>query len=264
MLFTDQMLREVRLNTSPQRIISLVPSQTELLYDLGLGDRVVGITKFCLHPDAWYRGKHRVGGTKSVNFDKVRDLNPDLIIGNKEENERSNIEALDESYPLWMSDIYNLQEALEMIGSIGDLTDTRDAAAELIQNIETAFKDFDSWVAEHVHNRPSVAYFIWQDPDYCAGKNTFIDAMIERCGMRNYLNSERYPEFEMDGDEVPDYIFLSSEPFPFKNKHMDNFRKKFPNSKVVLVDGEMFSWYGSRLALAPTYFKSLLQELTSN
>ncbi|GAB5415915.1 MAG: helical backbone metal receptor [Crocinitomicaceae bacterium] len=264
MLFKDQMLREVPLEDSPQRIISLVPSQTELLHDLGLGERVVGITKFCLHPDAWYRGKHRIGGTKSVNFDKVRDLNPDLIIGNKEENERSDIESLEESYPLWMSDIFNLQDALQMIQSVGELTDTKMKAEELIQRIEAEFDAFDTWVEENVHDRPSVAYFIWKDPDYCAGRNTFIDAMIERCGLQNYMNSERYPEFEMNGEEVPDYIFLSSEPFPFKNKHIENFRKKFPNSKVVLVDGEMFSWYGSRLTLAPAYFKSLLQELASN
>ena len=90
----DQMLRTIQVPSHPHRIISLVPSQTELLYDLGLGDRVVGITKFCVHPEAWFRTKPRVGGTKKVDIDKVRALKPDLIIGNKEENERKDIEAL--------------------------------------------------------------------------------------------------------------------------------------------------------------------------
>lgn len=258
------MLRDVQLEQSPQRIISLVPSQTELLHALGLEDRVVGITKFCLHPDQWYRGKHRVGGTKSVIFKKIEALNPDLIIGNKEENERSDIETLEKSYPLWMSDILNLEDSLQMIRAIGEITETSEEAEKIIKNIEASFEDLDNWVQENIKDRPSVAYFIWRDPDYCAGSNTFIDVMLERCGLQNFMTTDRYPEFQADGVEAPDYVFLSSEPYPFKGKHMDEFREKFPKSKVVLVDGEMFSWYGSRLTLAPAYFKSLLQELTAD
>ncbi|HMW97217.1 MAG TPA: helical backbone metal receptor, partial [Flavobacteriales bacterium] len=112
---TDQMHRTVVVPEAPQRIISLVPSQTELLHDLGLGERVVGITRFCVHPEAWFKTKPRVGGTKKVDFDKVRALKPDLIIGNKEENERADIEALEREFPVWMSDIRKLEEALKMI-----------------------------------------------------------------------------------------------------------------------------------------------------
>lgn len=264
MLIKDQMQREVRLDNPPQRIISLVPSQTELLHALGLGDRVVGITKFCLHPDVWYRGKHRVGGTKSVNFDKVAALEPDLIIGNKEENDRSDIETLTRSYPTWMSDILNLADALKMIEEMGVLTGTETRAAELIAEIESEFTSLDQWVASNVKEKSSVAYFIWKDPDYCAGANTFVDTMLERCGLQNFMTADRYPEFQIKDGVTPDYIFLSSEPYSFKRKHIKAFEDKFPDAKIRLVDGEMFSWYGSRLTLAPKYFQSLLQELATD
>lgn len=257
------MNREIRLDQTPKRIVSLVPSQTELLHALGLVNEVVGITKFCVHPDDWYRNKTRIGGTKKVNFEKIHALNPDLIIGNKEENERSDIDRLEHEYPVWMSDIFNLEDAFEMIRSIGDLTGTSDKSNELIRRIQKEFEDLDAWVAKQVNEEVSVAYFIWKDPDYCAGTNTFIDAMLKRCGLKNYLQEERYPEFKA-GTSSPDLIFLSSEPFPFKEKHIQEFQEMHPKAKVVLVDGEMFSWYGSRLEMAPAYFKRLLKQLTSN
>src|ERR1035438_9640363 len=107
---TDQMGRRLELHSRPKRIISLVPSQTELLYDLGLRDEVVGITKFCIHPKAWMKTKTIVGGTKKLNIDKIIALNPDLIIGNKEENEKLQVEELMRNFPVWMSDISSLEE----------------------------------------------------------------------------------------------------------------------------------------------------------
>ena len=102
-LFIDQLQSEIRLDRVPRRIVSLVPSQTELLYDLGLEDEVVGITKFCIHPNKWFSSKDRIGGTKSINIDQVKSLAPDLIIGNKEENTIEDIERLREIAPVWMS-----------------------------------------------------------------------------------------------------------------------------------------------------------------
>lgn len=265
MEFTDQMNRCVRLDSNPQRIVSLVPSQTQLLHALGLEDRVVGITKFCIHPDDWFRSKPRVGGTKAISFDKVRELNPDLILGNKEENERSDIESLEKDFPVWMSDIYNLEDALEMIHAIGELTETQSKAKDLVELIQSKFSPLHP--PPHSHSgsgsqTKTVAYFIWNEPGFCAGTNTFIDDMLQRCGLKNYFSEERYPEFKV-GEGSPDYIFLSSEPFPFKESHRQDFQKQFPDSKVVLVDGEMFSWYGSKLLDAPAYFEGLLKQLTS-
>src|ERR1700741_1030662 len=121
MRFTDQMNREIELKGSPKRIISLVPSQTELLWHLGLREELVGITKFCVHPEEMFHTKPRVGGTKKFDLKKIAELKPDLIIGNKEENEQVQIEELMKQYPVWMSDITNLDQALDMISRVGAL-----------------------------------------------------------------------------------------------------------------------------------------------
>ena len=253
--FVDQMNNTIRLSGVPRRIVSLVPSQTELLFSLGLGDRVVGITKFCIHPDDWFRSKKRVGGTKDVSFNKVKALNPDLIIGNKEENEKSNIEELSSIAPIWMSDIFNLDDSLEMIQKIGKLVDSSDHARLLIENIKKEFSLLQNTVsAKFKENRPTVLYLIWRKPFISAGKNTFINDMLNKCGFANFMNEERYPEINMNSQKSPDYVFLSSEPYPFKENHIKEIQLIYPKAKVLLVDGEMFSWYGSRLLESPRYF----------
>src|SRR5215213_9070876 len=104
-LFTDQLSRNVEIIRSPKRIITVLPSQTELLYDLGLRDEVIAITKFCVHPKEWFQTKMRIGGTKQLNLQKIRDLKPDLILANKEENTREDIEELAKDFPVWISDV---------------------------------------------------------------------------------------------------------------------------------------------------------------
>lgn len=257
--FRDQMNQLIELSDVPKRIVSLVPSQTELLYDLGLKEEVVGITKFCIHPKVWFNSKERVGGTKSVDIEKVRALQPDLIIGNKEENTKEDIEQLKTIAPVWMSDIYTLADAEEMIVQLGHVLNVREEADLLLAEIRAEFTKLRAFVANLELTGKSVLYFIWHDPDFLAGKNTFIDAMLSECGLVNATNKERYPE--LDGSIQPDFVFLSSEPYPFKEKHVSTYEKKFPNSKIILVDGEMFSWYGSRLKLVPTYFRKLMEEL---
>ncbi|MDG1147928.1 MAG: helical backbone metal receptor [Crocinitomicaceae bacterium] len=259
--FTDQLNNTIRLESSPCRIVSLVPSQTELLYDLGLGDRVVGITKFCIHPKEWFRTKSRVGGTKNIDIAKIKALQPDLIIGNKEENDFENIESLRGIAPIWMSDISNLSDAYAMIASLGKVTNSVAESLALIDDIKVGFNKLkNSQVVRSLRGK-SVHYFIWHDPDMVAGKSTFIDAMLLECGLHNLTKEARYPEVDLSSN--PDFIFLSSEPFPFKEKHLAYFKKHFSESKLVFVDGEMFSWYGSRLKKAPEYFESLLNELTN-
>ena len=248
------MKREVILPAFPLRIISLVPSQTELLHYLGLENEVVGITKFCIHPYKWFRSKERVGGTKSLDIEKIRGLKPDLIIGNKEENEQSDIESLMEIAPVWMSDIFNLEDALFMIKSVGDIANRSIESIELVKLIQSRFESLNS-----IKEDKTVLYFIWQEPMMLAGKNTFIDAMLQKCGLTNLAGNERYPE--ASGKEKPDVVFLSSEPFPFAEKHITDFEEIYPNAKIVLVDGEFFSWYGSRLKDAPAYFNQLLAQL---
>ncbi len=256
----DQLHRTVLVPDHPQRIISLVPSQTELLYDLGLGDRVVGITKFCVHPEEWFRSKPRVGGTKQVDIEKIRALKPDLIIGNKEENAQADIEALEKEFPVWMSDVRNLGDALVMILRMGELTGTYAQAENLADNIAAVFM-----LHHPLKPKLTAAYFIWQEPMMVAGTDTFVNDMLQRCGLENAFahRKERYPEVspaELAAAD-PDVILLSSEPFPFGEKHIASFNLICPGTPVLLVDGEMFSWYGSRLLKAPAYFNDLLAPL---
>lgn len=241
------------------RIISLVPSQTELLFHLGLRDEVVGITKFCIHPADVCKTKTKIGGTKQFNFAKIERLQPDLIIGNKEENYREGIETLQKKYRVWISDILTLEDALQMIGTVGNLVGKAHQATFLSKEIAEAFAKI-----RPVTSPQRVAYFIWRKPYMVAGNNTFIDDMLNRCGFTNVFASlTRYPEVseEMLAAANPEYIFLSSEPYPFGEKYIAEFQKILPKAKTLIVDGEMFSWYGSRLLLSAKYFESLIKHL---
>jgi ABC-type Fe3+-hydroxamate transport system substrate-binding protein len=263
---TDQMGRHITIPQRPHRIISLVPSQTELLFDLGLGEVVVGVTKFCVHPSTLLRAspadptrdKPVIGGTKQFNFDLIDQLQPDLILGNKEENYQEGIERLAATYPVWMSDIYTLADALKMIRQVGGVTGKEAGAEQMAQEIEARF------AALPALSRPlRVGYFIWQKPFMVAGRPTFVDAMLARCGFVNALagvGDGRYPEvtFEIIQAADLDAILLSSEPFPFGEKQRAEFVAQFPGTAVYLVDGEMFSWYGSRLLLAAGYFRQFI------
>lgn len=251
----DQMNNIIRLDQKPKRIISLVPSQTELLYDLGLNSEVVGITKFCIHPKSWFKNKTRVGGTKTVNLKKIKELNPDLIIANKEENEQNQIEALQKEFPVFISNIYNISDSLEMINKVGDLTETATKANEISSTIQSGFAKLE----EFTIIRKTCLYFIWREPYMACGKDTFVNDMLNRCGFNNLLDG-RYPEVNIEVIQKlnPEYILLSSEPYPFKQKHIDELQTKVPNSKIRLVDGELFSWYGSRLVKSPEYFKQFI------
>lgn len=255
----DQLNSTIRLASTPRRIVSLVPSQTQLLHAFGFENEVVGITKFCISPDEWFQTKTRVGGTKSVHIEKVRALQPDLIIGNKEENTKEDIEALRAIAPVWMSDIYTLNDALHMIESLGTLLGKENEASSIKHQIQQAFQQLSDFTKSHETFRKSVLYFIWNQPDFVAGKNTFIDSLLTACGLVNACEDERYPE--ANPSHQPDFIFLSSEPFPFEQKHLQKFQRTYPHSKIVLVDGEMFSWYGSKLMEAPKYFQALLKSI---
>jgi ABC-type Fe3+-hydroxamate transport system substrate-binding protein len=254
--YTDQMQRTVEINSTVSRIVSLVPSQTELLVDLGLRDKLVGITKFCVHPAGLKKEVQLIGGTKNAKIDLIRSLEPDLIIGNKEENNQADIEKLQEILPTWMSDIFNLEDALDMIRKVGAITGTSERASEIISKIRANFSRLESLKKTN----KTVLYLIWKNPYIAAGPNTFIDAMLSTLGFQNAMQEERYPEVKLEALN-PDLIFLSSEPYPFKEKHIEELQNQFPNSQVVLVDGEYFSWYGSRLISAPGYLEELLNQI---
>ncbi len=244
------------LDYIPSRIVSLVPSQTELLHYIGLNKEIIGITKFCIHPDEWFKTKTRIGGTKNIDIEKVIQLNPDLIIANKEENTREQIMALSKNFNIWVTDINNLQDALIMINDIGQLTGKMEDTVILIEKIKENF----TIIAKKSGLIPSV-YLIWKEPFMTVGGDTYISNLMLQAGFKNVFSQlTRYPI--VTTAEIinlnPARLFLSTEPYPFNAGHVEEMQKSMPGIKVVLVDGEMFSWYGSRLLLVPDYFQNLM------
>jgi len=259
--FIDQLGREVLVPFPPQRIVSLVPSQTELLADLGLEQQVVGITKFCVRPERWFRTKTRVGGTKKLHLERIRALQPELILANKEENEREQIQTLAAEYPVWVSDVRTLEDALGMILSVGELTDRADRARTLAEQIRRGFEGLQG-----LGPALRAAYFIWRRPWMVAGSDTFINELLAAAGFENAFGDRpRYPEVSLEelAAARPQVVLLPSEPFPFRERHAEEIRAVLPAAAVKLVDGELFSWYGSRLLYAAPYFRRLRTELLS-
>jgi len=261
-IFIDQLNREVSFNYPPKRIISIVPSQTELLFELGLSEEIIGITKFCVHPLQQFKQKTKVGGTKKLNLELIRSMNPDLIIGNKEENSREDIEILSREFPVWMSDVYTLEDAMKTITQIAELVDRQPEAAYLNFLINAGFTDLQTLALQQGIDK-KVIYLIWKDPYMIAGKDTFIDDILTKNGLTNVCKESRYLEIQLDTivSLKPELVFLSSEPYPFKEEDIAVLRSALPNAKIMLVDGEMFSWHGSRLVKAVQYLFQLQKEL---
>jgi ABC-type Fe3+-hydroxamate transport system substrate-binding protein len=252
---TDQMGRSVFVPERPVRIVSLVPSQTELLAALGLEEEVVGITRFCVHPDRWFRSKTRVGGTKDAAPDRILALRPDLVIGNREENTRELIGALESRVAVWMSEVESLDDALHMIRAVGHITNREQEGRSLADRIRAAFDGLPDFPAA------TCAYMIWRDPLMAAGNGTFIDAMLRAGGLENVFadRAGRYPETDLKelAGLNPSLILLSDEPYPFKGRHIREFRDACPHSDVRIVSGEPLSWYGPRLLTTPGFLKGL-------
>lgn len=259
----DQLDRDINLNSSPKRILSLVPSQTELLHDLGLENAIVGITKFCVHPIHFKKTKQIVGGTKTINLEKIKALNPDIILCNKEENTKEIVKQCEAICTTHVSNIVNIDDCLELIAQYGEIFKKETNAAKISDKIKVNLKDFQAFIKNK--QTLKAAYFIWRNPWMVAGNGTFINHLLELNKFENvYKNLERYPEINLEKIQEegnPEIILLSSEPYPFKDEHVLEISCATYNTKTLLVDGEMFSWYGSRLIKAFDYFKKLHQKL---
>ena len=260
MEYKDQMGRQLQFSKVPVRIVSLVPSQTELLVDLGLEEYIVGVTKFCVHPENLRKKKVVVGGTKQIHLQKIQSLDPDIILCNKEENTETIVNELSEIAPVHVSDIKIIDDVLELIEMYGALFQISQNAESISKEIQQRYRLFSKSIVAFENNK--VAYFIWRDPWMVAGQDTFIDYLLSVCGFINMCTEEegRYPELQLKKLEDVDYVFLSSEPFPFVKKHCAELQP-FTKGQIVLVDGEYFSWYGSRLLSAFEYFADLRKQL---
>lgn len=256
----DHLGRKITLLQPPQRIISLCPSQTSTLYALGIGERVVGRTRFCIHPKPEVDMAIQVGGTKEVKMDRIRMLKPDLIIGEKEENTKEMIAELEKKFPVFVTDVRDHNSARKMILDLGILTSSESEAKSIVAQVDASMAQI-----EELKPKQTCLYFIWKDPWMVAGADTFIDSMLEKCGFVNLGKSlsGRYPMLEKKDllPENPSVVLLSSEPYPFKSTHLAEIRSIFPNSVIKIVDGEAFSWYGSNMVGVEKYLNVLLQEI---
>lgn len=260
MKFIDQIGRQLSLEKNPERIVCLVPSLSELLVDLGLESKLVGVTKFCVNPKYLLQEKTVVGGTKSVHFDRISALKPDIIICNKEENTKELVEKCEKIAPVHISDLKNLEDVYGLILLYGNLFEVMPKATLMVENIKQKAANFRDSVKST--NSQKVAYVIWKKPYMVAGKDTFINFLLDINGLENmFINHEgRYPEVELKELAKADLILLSSEPFPFNKKHIDEI-SEHTKAQILLVDGEYFSWYGSRLLGAFTYFEELQKQI---
>ena len=256
----DGMERKVCFSHTPRRIISLCPSITETLYELGLNDLVVGRTSYCIHPEEKVKGATVIGGTKQVDVNLIRELKPDLIITDKEETPKEVAEVLMEEFPLFIFDVQNYNHALKMIDVLGEITNQEEKAKSMVSSIEEEF----AFLPGVDNNR--VAYLIWRKPYMAAAKNTFISAMLDKCGFYNVLldyKEERYPA--VTAEELReldlDYLFLSTEPFPFSEQHKNELESELPGVNIFFVDGQSFSWYGAKMEKAGRYFRSMIETI---
>lgn len=250
----DQMGRLLTFEQPPKRIVSLVPSLSELIWDMNLNTELIGVTKFCVHPDSLRKEKVIVGGTKNVKVDRLITLNPDLVIANQEENTREEIESISKLFPTYISDIKNIEDTLKLVEDVGIICDRKQEARDLTIKINNS-------LPHNIQKKRSAIYLIWNDPYMSVGGDTFISHMMKRLGFENCLKSKvRYPLLtEEDILSIsPDELLLSSEPYPFKETHLKTIQEQFPKVKVRLVDGEAFSWYGSRIYKVNEYLNSLL------
>jgi ABC-type Fe3+-hydroxamate transport system substrate-binding protein len=255
--YTDQMGRDIIIPNNIERIVSLVPSQTEYLYSLGLGHKIVGQTVFCIHPQDEFKNATKIGGTKKLQIEKIRALNPDLIIGNKEENDKIQIETLAAEFPVWMSDINTYPEAIGMMQEVANILSVTERGEQIVNEIDT------QWERVRGVLQGSMLYLIWNEPYMAVGTDTFINHLCEHLGLKNTCISPRYPSFT--SQEIAncnaDYIFLSSEPYPFDNEDIKQIQTLNPKAKVVTIDGEICSWYGSRLTHIQAYFDKFIKVL---
>jgi hypothetical protein len=231
---------------SDARIVSLVPSITELICELGLGDQLVGRTGFCIHPWETVRHVPKVGGTKDVRIDRVRAVSPTHAIVNIDENLRETADELARFVPhVIVTHPQAPEDNLELYRMLGAIFGREAEAERLCTEFSAALSELR--LAEHVPL--DVLYLIWRDPWMSVAPDTYIAHTLALINWRSHplQSAERYPEVDLGSYAgLVDRVLLSSEPFHFKEQHIAEVQALVPGARVSLIDGEMTSWYGSR------------------
>lgn len=257
-LVVDQIGRKLEVEKTPQKVISLVPSLTELMLDLGV--ELIGRTKFCVHPAEQVNLIPTYGGTKNPKVADIKASEADLVIANKEENNADDVDELSKDKTVFTTDISNMEDTLDFVQQISGILEVQEKGQEISQKLRY-------WVETQKTNGSDtkILYMIWREPWMAAASGTYIDDMIQKMGWQNVLaDKTRYPK--IDTQELqhldPDFVLLSSEPYPFEKKHIAEIQEIFPDAKILLVDGEAFSWYGSRLLKKTSYLKDLKKTIS--
>ncbi|MFN4362935.1 ABC transporter substrate-binding protein [Chryseobacterium hispalense] len=239
------------------KVVSLVPSITEALFDLGLTENeVIGRTKFCIHPSEKVKNVSIIGGTKNINIEKIKALRPDLILANKEENVKEQVEALMNDCKVSVTNVETIEDNYYLLKALGRLFNKEEKAQCF------NLKIYDVLNEAKVNSRVNVAYLIWKNPYMTIGSDTFIHKILGEIGFDNiFKDRKRYPEITVEDLANAEIIMLSSEPFPFKEKHIEELKAFYPDKKIMIVDGEAFSWYGTHIAKCGNYFKELIAEV---
>ncbi|REC76729.1 cobalamin-binding protein [Chryseobacterium elymi] len=239
------------------KVVSLVPSITEALFDLGLTENeVIGRTKFCIHPENTVKNVPVIGGTKNINIDKIKALQPDLILANKEENIKEQVEALMGDFKVTVTNVETVEDNYYLLKTLGNLFNKEERAQQF------NLKIYEVLELAKLDSPVKAAYLIWKNPYMTIGSDTFIHRILSEIGFENiFKNRTRYPEIEIEDLAEAEVIMLSSEPFPFKEKHIEEMKAFYHDKKIMIVDGEAFSWYGTHIAKCGDYFKELLAEI---
>ena len=252
----DAAWRRVRLPALPSRIISLVPSITETLFALGLGERLVGVTRFCTEPSDRVGHKPRVGGQKNPDLEKIQSLQPDLVIANMEENRRQDVEAL-EAMAIAVYTTYprTVEQGIAMVRELGGVTGTEERASAIAASLEEVCRD----ISREVRGQRRLRVFcpVWRKPYMSVNRDTYIHDVLQACGGENVFaaESDRYPKISLAevADLKPEIILLPDEPYPFHQRHLVDFQPfegcipALATGRVHFVDGKLLSWYGPRI-----------------
>jgi len=266
--FVDALGREVALRRPPQRIVSLVPSWTEALFAFGLGEAVVGVTRFCVEPKDGVAGKPTVGGTKTPDLPRLLQLAPDLVVANAEENRRQDIEALiDAGLAVFVTFPRTVAAAIETMRQLAAMTGSQDAARPIIHSAEAALAAAAAAAAGRGRRPLRVFCPVWRNPWMTIGPDTYIHDVISACGGANVFadSSERYPRLDLAdmARRDPEVVLLPDEPYRFGPKHLPEL-SSYPHVSAVrhgrihLVDGKLLCWYGPRIAGALRFLRGLL------
>lgn len=239
------------------RIVSLVPSFTKTLFDFELdSSQIVGRTKFCIHPTEKVSQVQIIGGTKDLKLEQIRALRPDLILASKEENEKVQVETLQLEFNVWVTDIKTLNDNREFLSELGERLQKQSLAHCFNEKLDQMFNSLPR------RKEKSLTYFIWKDPYLSVGGDTFIHAMLEQLGFKNsHENALRYPTVPLEELAREKTLFLSSEPYPFKEKHKKELLSLYPHLEIHLVNGEAFSWYGTHLLEFESDYRELISIL---